>query len=104
MGLEVSSGGGSGGSGEDKLLCYYMYNGRTNGCVVYTDKPATKINYGDVTGAVSELLPCDGGKHLFFTNTDLTLYNTDDSQALCQLVYEDGTKISLKGKFINADS
>lgn len=136
-GLEVSSGGGSGGSsqtivqelsvtangtynagdnaaynpvtvnvssggGEDKLLCYYMYNGRTNGCVVYTDKPATKINYGDVTGAVSELLPCDGGKHLFFTNTDLTLYNANDSQALCQLVYEDGTKISLKGKFINA--
>lgn len=94
------TGGDAGSVSEDKLLCYYKYNGRTNGCVVYTDKPATKINYGDVTGEVSELLPCDGGKHLFFTNTDLTLYPADDSQALCQLVYEDGTTISLKDKFI----
>ena len=95
--VNVSSGGG----GEDKLLCYYIYTGRSNTCVVYTDKPATKINYGDVTGSVNELLPVDNGKHLFMTNTDLTLYPANNSQALCQLIYEDGSpSVDLKGKFI----
>lgn len=87
------------GGGEDKLLCYYMYNGRTNGCVVYTDKPATKIFIGETGGFEQSILPCDDGKHLFITNIDLTLM-TEDYQFV-YLRYEDGSpSTDLKGKFV----
>ena len=82
---------------EDKLLCYYKRNrndGSISACIVYTDKPATRINFGNKAGTLSDyVLPIDDC-HMFFTNMDIV------SQEICQLVYEDGTTISLKDKFI----
>ena len=97
--VEYGATGGSGGGDEDKLLCFYLYNGRTNACVVYTDKQASKIKYGNGSGNIGEMTPIADG-HLFFTNTDLTLYPTDDQTACCQLVYADDTTEDLRGKFI----
>ena len=94
-----ASGGGSGSGDKDKLLCFYLYTGRSNTCVVYTDKQASKIKYGDWSGNIGEMTPIADG-HLFFTNTDLTLYLTDDQMACCQLVYADDTTEDLRGKFI----
>lgn len=94
------TGGDAGNVSEDKLLCYYMYNGRTNGSVVYTDKPATKIAYGDVSGYIPEIFPVDDGGHLFMTNSDLSLFSADDHLALCRLYYTDGTDVDLIGKFV----
>lgn len=99
---EATQGGGGGGS-EDKLLCYYLYNGRTNGCVVYTDKPATRIVYGELEGEGEEgrINPVDKGNHLFMTNVDLS--NMTQGYQFVNLVYEDGSPATdLKGKFVKA--
>ena len=89
---------GSGNVSEDKLLCYAMYRGRGYTCTVYTDKPATQINVG-ISQSESIIRPQDEGKHLFFTNIDLISEGNTD---YINLIYEDGSSISLKGKFINA--
>ena len=92
--VNVSSGGG----GEDKLLCYYIYTGRSNTCVVYTDKPAKKIYAGETSSSEQSILPVDDGKHLFITNIDLTLMTGSDQYV--DISYTDGTSASLKGKFV----
>ena len=89
---------GSGNVSEDKLLCYAMYRGRGYTCTVYTDKPATQIN-ASVSQNENVILPQDEGKHLFITNLDL--FNEGNTDYI-NLIYEDGSSIDLKGKFINA--
>lgn len=95
---------GSGGVSEDKLLCYAMYRGRGYTCTVYTDKPATQIKarLGSLTAGTeyeSVTFPQDDGKHLFITNEDL-MY--EDNINYINLIYEDGSSIDLKGKFLLA--
>lgn len=89
---------GSGNVSEDKLLCYAMYRGRGYTCTVYTDKPATQIN-ASVSQNEWTILPQDKGKHLFISNGDLMYEENID---YINLIYEDGSSIDLKGKFINA--
>lgn len=99
---EATQGGGGGGS-EDKLLCYYLYNGTTNGCVVYTEKTAIRIVYGELEGEGEEvhINPVDKGNHLFMTNVDLS--NMTQGYQFVNLVYEDGSPATdLKGKFVEA--
>ena len=82
---------------EDKLLCYYKRShndGSISACIVYTDKPATRINFGNKAGTLSDYMVPIDDCHMFFTSMDIV------SQEICQLVYEDGTTISLKDKFI----
>ena len=86
------------GGGEDKLLCYYLYNGRTNCCVVYTDKPARKIYAGVVNESEQAISPVDNGGHLFITNIDLALMI--ETNQYVDISYMDGTSADLKGKFI----
>ena len=89
---------GSGSGGEDKLLCYYIKGSYPNCSVVYTDKPATRITYG-ITGTFEEsYLPVDDGKHLFIAGSGLD----SPDYGYINLIYEDGSSIDLKGKFINA--
>lgn len=103
---EATQGGGGGGS-EDKLLCYYLYNGRTHGdwaCyVVYTDKPATRIVYSELYEDGEEVEvrvnPVDRGNHLFLFNINLS--NMTQGFQSFNLVYEDGSPATdLKGKFV----
>lgn len=95
--VNVSSGGG----GEDKLLCYYMSIGNRYCSVVYTDKPATKIYFGDGI-IVEEIFPVDDGKHLFMTAKGL---QDMPENYVMNLIYEDGSpSADLKGKFVNAAS
>ena len=89
---------GSGSGGEDKLLCYAMYRGRGYTCTIYTDKPATQIK-ASVSQYENVILPQDEGKHLFITNLDL--FNEGNTDYI-NLIYEDGSSIDLKGKFIDA--
>lgn len=89
---------GSGNVSEDKLLCYAMYRGRGYTCTVYTDKPATQIN-ASVSQNEWTILPQDKGKHLFISNGDLMYEENID---YINLIYEDGSSIDLKGKFISA--
>ena len=96
---------GSGGGGEDKLLCYYMHVVNLDGRpifvdVIYTDKPATKISAGETGGVEQSFYPADDGKHLFMTNVDLSGYQ--GSRHFVNLIYEDGSSIDLKGKFLYA--
>lgn len=99
---EATQGGGGGGS-EDKLLCYYFYNGSTYSCVVYTDKPATRVVYGELrvgegVGTEVRINPVDKGNHLFMT--DAPLPNMTRGYQFVNLVYEDGSPATdLKGKF-----
>ena len=96
---EATQGGGGGGS-EDKLLCYYLYK-YFYSCVVYTDKPATRIVYGELEGEEVHINPVDKGNHLFMTNEDLI--NMTQSNQFVNLVYEDGSpETDLKGKFVEA--
>ena len=88
----------SGGVSEDKLLCYAMYRGRGYTCTIYTDKPATQIN-ASVSQDEWTILPQDKGKHLFISNRDLMYEENID---YINLIYEDGSSIDLKGKFIYA--
>lgn len=53
-------------------------------------------------GAVIQTKEIFGGKHLFMTNTDLSIMTAD--YQFVNLIYKDGTSADLKGKFINADS
>lgn len=87
---------GSGNVSEDKLLCYAIYRGKGYTCTIYTDKPATQINVS-ISQRESIILPQDEGKHLFITNKNL-LYKDDIDYI--NLIYEDGSSIDLKGKFI----
>ena len=89
---------GSGGASEDKLLCYAMYRGKGYTCTIYTDKPATQIN-ASINQYESVILPQDEGKHLFITNSDLFYEEPID---YINLIYEDGSSIDLKGKFLYA--
>lgn len=89
---------GSGNVSEDKLLCYAMYRGRGYTCTIYTDKPATQMNIGMSQSEVV-ILPQDEGKHLFITNIDLMNEGNTD---YINLIYEDGSSISLKGKILDA--
>lgn len=89
---------GSGGVSEDKLLCYAMYRGRGYTSTIYTDKPATQMNIGMSQSEVV-ILPQDEGKHLFITNIDLMNEGNTD---YINLIYEDGSSISLKGKILDA--
>ena len=89
---------GSGNVSEDKLLCYAMYRGRGYTCTIYTDKPATQMNIGRSQSEVV-ILPQDEGKHLFITNIDLMYEGNTD---YINLIYEDGSSISLKGKILDA--
>ena len=45
------------------------------------------------------ILPQDEGKHLFITNIDLMNEGNTD---YINLIYEDGSSISLKGKILDA--
>ena len=87
---------GSGNVSEDKLLCYAIYRGKGYTCTIYTDKPATQINVS-ISQRESLILPQDEGKHLFITNKNL-LYKDDIDYI--NLIYEDGSSIDLKGKFL----
>ena len=88
-----------GGGGEDKLLCYKIHVGNNYTYVVYTDKPATKIQAGETGGFEQSILPVDGGKHLFITNS--VVVETTVDYAFSYLVYEDGSpSADLKGKFV----
>ena len=89
---------GSGSISEDKLLCYAKYRGRGYTCTVYTDKPATQLNVS-ISQYESVILPQDDGKHLFITNLDLV---NEDNIDYINLIYEDGSSIDLKGKFVEA--
>ena len=89
---------GSGGISEDKLLCYAMYRGKGYTCTIYTDKPATQLNVS-ISQYENVILPQDDGKHLFITNLDLTYTDNID---YCNLIYEDGSSIDLKGKVLVA--
>lgn len=75
-----------------------MYRGRGYTCTIYTDKPATQIK-ASLSQNESVILPQDEVKHLFITNIDLMNEGNTD---YINLIYEDGSSISLKGKFINA--
>ena len=89
----------SGGGGEDKLLCYKISISGSYTYVVYTDKPATKIQAGETGGFEQSILPVDDGKHLFITNS--VLVETTVDYAFSYLIYEDGSPATdLKGKFI----
>lgn len=89
---------GSDSISEDKLLCYAKYRSRGYTCTVYTDKPATQLNVS-ISQYESVILPQDDGKHLFITNLDLV---TKDNIDYINLIYEDGSSIDLKGKFVEA--
>ena len=94
--VEYGATGGSGG-GEDKLLCYYISIGNSYCSVVYTDKPATEIRFGDGV-IIEEVFPVDEGKHLFIAARGL---HAVPENYTMKLIYEDGSPVtSLKGKFI----
>lgn len=74
------------GGGEDKLLCYWNDRSSVTCCIVYTDKPATKLTYQRQGAPESSVYPCDEGKHLFLAPVIIA-----NGTFSLHLVYEDGS-------------
>lgn len=88
---------GSGGGGEDRLLCYYADQQDLRGRIVYTDKPATQIHIDTDGDYENTVLPVDEGKHLFIMSLATGGYGLES----INLIYEDGSRSeNLKGKFV----